>query len=82
MACFMRSVKWCGEGWFLAKTACVNRIRGLLAEFGLVFAQKPAVLLQALPDVIEDASNELGALARLALQRAWAQWQELDAHLA
>src|SRR4030095_12741915 len=53
-----------------------------LAEFGLVFAQKPAVLHQALPHVIEDASNELGTLARLALQRAWAQWQELNAHLA
>ena len=70
------------EGFKAERTACVNRIRGLLAEFGLVFAQKPAVLRQALPDVIEDASNELGALARLALQRAWAQWQELDAHLA
>lgn len=70
------------EGFKSERTACVNRIRGLMAEFGLVFAQKPAVLRQALPDVIEDASNELGTLARLALQRAWAQWQELDAHLA
>ena len=33
----------------------------LLAEFGLVFALRPAVLRQALPDVIEDASNEIGA---------------------
>ena len=69
------------EGFKAERTACINRIRGLLAEFGLVFAQKPAVLRQVLPDVIEDASNELGGLARLALQRAWAQWQELDAHL-
>jgi len=61
--------------------ACINRIRGLLAEFGLVFPQKPEVLRQALPDVIEDASNELGGLARLALQRALDQWQELDEHL-
>lgn len=70
------------EGFKAERTACVNRIRGLLAEFGLVFAKKPAVLRLALPDVIEDASNELGSLARLALQRAWAQWQELNAHLA
>ena len=69
------------EGFKTDRTACINRIRGLLAEFGLVFAQKPAVLRQALPDVIEDASNELGGLARLALQRAWEQWQELDTHL-
>jgi transposase len=70
------------EGFKAERVACINRIRGLLAEFGLVFAQKPAVLREALPDVMEDASNELGGLARLALQRAWMQWQELDAHLA
>lgn len=70
------------EGFKDERTACINRIRGLLAEFGLVFPQKPAALRLALPDVIEDASNELGAQARLALQRAWMQWQELDGHLA
>ncbi len=70
------------EGFKEERIACTNRIRGLLAEFGLVFAQKPAVLRQALPDVIEDATNELGGLARLALQRAQTQWQELDTHLA
>lgn len=70
------------EGFKTERTACINRIRGLLAEFGLVFAQRPDVLRQALPDVLEDASNELGGLARLALQRAWTQWQELDTHLA
>ena len=35
-----------------------------------------------LSEVLEDASNELGALARLTLQRAQAQWHELDEHLA
>jgi transposase len=69
------------EGFKAERTACINRIRGLLAEFGLVFAQKPAALRQALPDAIEDATNELGGLARLALQRAWTQWQEIDAHM-
>lgn len=69
------------EGFKEERTACTNRIRGLLAEFGLVFPQKSAVLRQALPDVIEDGANELGGLARLALQRAQQQWQELDAHL-
>jgi transposase len=70
------------EGFKAERTACINRIRGLLAEFGLVFPQKPEALRQALPDVLEDASNELGGIARLALQRAQMQWTELDAHLA
>jgi len=70
------------EGFKAERTACINRIRGLLAEFGLVYPQKPQALRQALPDALEDASNELGAIARMALQRAQAQWAELDAHLA
>ena len=78
----MLSIYRLREGFKTERTACINRIRALLAEFGLAFAQKPSVLHQALPDVIEDASNELGTLARLGLQRAWVQWQELNAHLA
>lgn len=69
------------EGFKAERTACINRIRGLLAEFGLVFAQGPDALRRVLPEALEDASNELVGLARLALQRASQQWDELDAHL-
>ena len=34
------------EGFKEERTACTNRIRGLLAEFGLLFPQKSAVLRQ------------------------------------
>jgi transposase len=64
------------------RTACINRIRGLLAEFGLVFAQSPAALEAVLSDTLEDASNEMNTLARLCVQQAQAQWRELDAHIA
>jgi transposase len=70
------------EGFKEERTACINRIRGLLAEFGLVFAQSPGALRLALPDALEDASNELGSLARLTLQRATQHWRELDEHIA
>ena len=63
------------------RTACINRIRGLLAEFGIVFPQKPAVLRQHLNDVLEDASNDIAGMARLVLQRAQEHWQELEAHI-
>ena len=43
----MLSIHCLREGFKNERTACINRIRGLLAEFGLVFAQKPAVLRQA-----------------------------------
>jgi hypothetical protein len=70
------------EGYKEERTACINRIRGLLAEFGLVFAQRPEVLRAVLSEVVEDASNELGAVARMALQRAHLHWVELECHIA
>jgi transposase len=70
------------EGLKADRTACINRLRGLLAEFGLVFAQSPAVLEAALTEVLEDAGNEMNTLARLALQRLQDQWREIDAHIA
>lgn len=70
------------EGHKQDRTACINRIRGLLAEFGLVFPQSPEALRRALPDALEDASNDLPGLARLVVQQAQQLWRELDAHIA
>jgi transposase len=69
------------EGIKADRTACINRVRGLLAEFGLVFAQSPAALQAVLTDTLEDASHEMNTLARLVVQQAQAQWRELDAHM-
>jgi transposase len=69
------------EGLKEERTACINRIRGVLGEFDLVFGKSPKVLRARLADVIEDASNELTALARLVVQRACEHWRELDEHL-
>jgi transposase len=66
------------EGFKEERTALINRIRGLLAEFGLVFPQSPEALRAVLADVIEDASNELPGVARLALQRAQLHWIEIE----
>ena len=69
------------EGFKEERTACINRIRGLLAEFGIVLPQSPRVLRSHLHDILEDASNDIAGTARLVLQQALAHWQELDAHL-
>jgi len=69
------------EGLKEDRTACINRIRGVLAEFGLVFGKSPKVLRAVLADVIEDASNELSTTARLVVQRAFEQWREIDEHM-
>jgi transposase len=69
------------EGLKEERTACINQIRGVLMEFGLVFGKSPKVLRAVLTDVIEDAGNELSSTARLVIQRAFEHWRELDEHM-
>jgi transposase len=70
------------EGLKADRTACINRIRGLLAEFGLVFAQGPEALNSVLADVLEHGSNEMNPLARRVIEHAREQWRELELHIA
>ena len=69
------------EGFKEERTALINRIRGLFAEFGLSFSQSPDALRAALTAVIEDAGNELPGVARLALQRAHLHWTDIELQL-
>ena len=69
------------EGLKEERTGCINRIRGVLAEFGLVFGKSPKALRAELGDVLEDGGNELSGVARLVVQRAWEHWRELDEHM-
>jgi len=55
--------------------ACVNRIRGLLLEFGVAIPVGVRALKAELDDVLEDASNEMNVLTRMALRGAQMQWQ-------
>ena len=66
------------EGYKEERTALINRIRGLLAEFGIVVAQSPDALRRVMADLIEDASNELPGVARMALQRAYLHWIDIE----
>lgn len=70
------------EGFKEERTALINRIRGLLTEFGLVFPQSPEALRKVLAEVLEDGANELPGVARLALQRAHLHWIEIEVQMA
>ena len=50
------------QGFVESRTAAITRIRGLLAEGGLVFTKGPAALEADLTDTIEDADNEMNAM--------------------
>ena len=70
------------EAYKTERTAIINTIRSLLTEAGVVFAQGPDELRLGLSDALEDASNELTALSRMALQRAHLHWLEVELHMA
>ena len=70
------------EGVKEDRNACINRIRGLLLEYGVAIPTGVRPLELMLDDVLEDATNEMNGLARITLRRAQAQWRELDEHLA
>lgn len=69
-------------GFVEERTALVNRLRGLLAKFGVFLPQGIRRLHEHLIERIEDGSNELTGPARLALLRGWEQWQVLDEQIA
>jgi transposase len=66
------------QGFVKARTAQCNQIRGLLAEFGLIVPQGIAHIAKRVPDLIEDAINELPGSFRLLVQRLLDQVKELD----
>ena len=46
------------------RIALINRIRGSLSEYGIVIAKNVSNLRRELPGILEDAENELTAMAR------------------
>lgn len=66
------------QGFVTARTAQVNQIRGLLAEFGLVMPQGINHLRRDLPRLLEDAEKDLPPLARALFQRLGDHVKELD----
>ncbi len=66
------------QGFVKARTAQGNQIRGLLAEYGLIIPKGIAYIAQRVPELIEDASNELPGVFRQLIQRLTDQLKELD----
>lgn len=66
------------QGFVKARTAQANQIRGLLAEFGLIIPQGIGYIATRVPELIEDASNELPGAFRMLVQRLLDHLKELD----
>jgi transposase len=57
------------QGFVKARTAQANQIRGFLAEYGLVVPKGIEHVTGRVPDLVEDASNELPGMFRLLIDR-------------
>jgi transposase len=65
------------QGFVKARTAQANQIRGLLSEFGLIIPQGICHIANRVPELIEDAGNELPGSFRLLVQRMLDHLKEL-----
>jgi transposase len=66
------------QGFVKMRTAQANQIRGLMAEFGLIIPQGIAHIAKRVPELIEDASNELPGVFRVLVERLLQHLKELD----
>jgi len=53
------------------RTAQINQVRGLMAEFGLIMPKGRYPAQHHIPDLLEDAANGLPGLARRLLHDVW-----------
>lgn len=66
------------QGFVQARTAQVNQIRGLLAEFGIVMAQGIRCVTKKMPEILQDAENGLSGASRELFSRLFEHFRELD----
>ena len=66
------------QGFVKARTARANQIRGLLGEFGLIIPQGIINVAKRVPEILEDASNELPVPFRHLIDRLTTHLKELD----
>ena len=60
------------------RTSLINQIRAFLLERGIVFAKSPIRLKEALPEVLENANENLTPRMRNLVAMLWSEWKDLE----
>jgi len=63
------------------RTSVINQIRAFLLERGVVFAKSPTRLRERMPDVLENADENLTPPMRNVLSWLWDEWKDLEQQL-
>jgi len=60
------------------RTSVINQLRAFLLERGLVFAKSPAKLRERMPEILENADEDLTPRMRNLLALLWSEWKDLE----
>jgi len=60
------------------RTSVINQLRAFLLERGLVFAKSPARLRERMPEILENADENLTPRMRNLLALLWNEWKDLE----
>jgi transposase len=60
------------------RTSVINQLRAFLLERGLVFAKSPATLRERMPEILENADEDLTPRMRNLLAMLWNEWKDLE----
>jgi transposase len=60
------------------RTSVINQIRAFLLERGMVFAKSPIRLREAIPEVLENANENLTPRMRNLVAMLWSEWKDLE----
>src|SRR5580692_4970844 len=63
------------------RTSVINQIRAFLLERGVVFAKSPIRLRERIPEVLENADENLTPRMRNLLSWLWEEWKDLELQL-
>jgi transposase len=62
----------------IRRTSVINQIRAFLLERGMVFAKNPIRLREAIPEVLENANENLTPRMRNLVAMLWSEWKDLE----
>ncbi|MDY0748752.1 IS110 family transposase [Paucibacter sp. R3-3] len=77
-----RAIHTLREGYIIERGSCMNRARGVLAEFGVLFPLSTEKFHNELLGVLRGSDDELTPLARMALRKCLAHFDELEGQIA
>ena len=60
------------------RTSVINQVRAFLLERGITFRKGPAMLRRQMPEILENADEQLSTRIRGLLAMLWQEWKELE----